>query len=119
MQGTRARIEVRELLKELRNMGKTILISSHILHEVEAMTSTILLINRGQILAEGNISEIRDAIGRKIPYLLVVGEREAEADTVSVRERDGEDRGPRPVDEIIEEFRMLHRSRGRAAHVST
>jgi len=64
-------------------------------------------------------AKIRDAIGRKIPYLLVVGEREAEADTVAVRELDGTDRGSQPVDDVIEEIRMLHRSRGRAANVST
>ena len=38
------------------------LVSSHILHEIEAMTSTILLINNGRILAEGNIHMIRDLI---------------------------------------------------------
>jgi len=64
-------------------------------------------------------AKIRDAIGRKIPYLLVVGEREAEAGTVAVRIRDGEDRGPQPVDDVIEEIRTLHRSRGRAVPVST
>jgi len=42
--------------------GKSILVSSHILHEVEAMTSNILLINNGRILAEGNVHQIRDLI---------------------------------------------------------
>ena len=36
--------------------------SSHILHEIESMTSNILLINNGRILAEGNIHQIRDLI---------------------------------------------------------
>ena len=36
--------------------------SSHILHEIEAMTSNILLINNGRILAEGNVHQIRDLI---------------------------------------------------------
>jgi len=56
--------------------------------------------------------KIRDAIFRKIPYLLVVGEKEAGAGTVSVRPRDGEDRGPQPVDEVLDEIRRLHESRG-------
>jgi ABC-2 type transport system ATP-binding protein len=42
--------------------GRTVLVSSHILHEVEAMTSTVLLINHGRLLAEGNVHEIRELI---------------------------------------------------------
>jgi len=56
--------------------------------------------------------KIREAIGRKIPYLLVVGEKEAAAGAVAVRPRGGKDRGPQPVAEIIEEIRTLHTSRG-------
>jgi threonyl-tRNA synthetase len=56
-------------------------------------------------------AKIRDAIGRKIPYLLVIGEREAQTGTVSVRPRDGEDRGAVAVGDIIEELRTLHRER--------
>ncbi|HET9360197.1 MAG TPA: hypothetical protein VFO58_10615, partial [Vicinamibacterales bacterium] len=42
--------------------GKSVLVSSHILHEVESMTPNILLINNGRILAEGNVHQIRDLI---------------------------------------------------------
>ena len=49
-------------IKEWARAGKSILVSSHILHEVEAMTSNILLINNGRILAEGNVHQIRDLI---------------------------------------------------------
>jgi ABC-2 type transport system ATP-binding protein len=49
-------------IKEWARGGKSILVSSHILHEVEAMTSNILLINNGRILAEGNVHQIRDLI---------------------------------------------------------
>jgi len=59
-----SRHEAMELITQLGEQGKTVLVSSHILHEVEAMTSRILLIHRGQILAEGDIGEIRDAIER-------------------------------------------------------
>ena len=51
-----------DLVKQLGKAGKTVVVSSHILHEVEAMTDMILLINHGQLLAEGNIYEIRRLI---------------------------------------------------------
>jgi ABC-2 type transport system ATP-binding protein len=50
------------LIKDWAKSGKSILVSSHILHEIEAMTSNILLINNGRILAEGNVHQIRDLI---------------------------------------------------------
>ena len=50
------------LIKDWAKAGKSILVSSHILHEIEAMTSNILLINNGRILAEGNVHQIRDLI---------------------------------------------------------
>jgi ABC-2 type transport system ATP-binding protein len=54
----RARIEIRELLKELRRMGKTILISSHILHELAELCTTVGIIEQGQLLFHGTIQEI-------------------------------------------------------------
>ena len=51
-----------DLVKRLGGEGKTVIVSSHILHEVEEMTDTILLINHGRLLAEGNIYEIRRLI---------------------------------------------------------
>ena len=50
------------LIKEWARAGKSVLVSSHILHEVEAMTSNILLVNNGRILAEGNVHQIRELI---------------------------------------------------------
>jgi ABC-2 type transport system ATP-binding protein len=50
------------LIREWGRTGKSAIVSSHILHEVEAMTSNILLINNGRILAEGNVHQIRDLI---------------------------------------------------------
>jgi ABC-2 type transport system ATP-binding protein len=49
-------------IKDWARAGKHIIVSSHILHEIEAMTSNILLINNGRILAEGNVHQIRDLI---------------------------------------------------------
>jgi ABC-2 type transport system ATP-binding protein len=49
-------------VKDWARRGKHIIVSSHILHEIEAMTSTVLLINNGRILAEGNVHRIRELI---------------------------------------------------------
>ena len=49
-------------IKDWARAGKHIIVSSHILHEIEAMTSNILLINNGRIVAEGNVHAIRDLI---------------------------------------------------------
>jgi len=54
----RARIEIKELLKTLRNMGKTILISSHILSELGDMCNKIAIIEHGVLLAAGGCKEI-------------------------------------------------------------
>jgi ABC-2 type transport system ATP-binding protein len=57
-----ARRKTIRLIKEWARAGKSILVSSHILHEIESMTANILLINNGRILAEGNVHQIRDLI---------------------------------------------------------
>ncbi|MFL5806181.1 MAG: ABC transporter ATP-binding protein [Roseiflexaceae bacterium] len=54
----RARIELRELLKELRALGKTIMISSHILTELAEMCTHIAIIERGKLLASGDVQTI-------------------------------------------------------------
>ncbi len=54
----RARVEVKELLKELRRMGKTILISSHILTELADCCTSIGIIERGKLLMHGPIDEV-------------------------------------------------------------
>jgi ABC-2 type transport system ATP-binding protein len=50
------------MIREWARQGKSIIVSSHILHEIESMTANILLINNGRILAEGNVHQIRDLI---------------------------------------------------------
>jgi ABC-2 type transport system ATP-binding protein len=52
------------MIRDWARAGKSILVSSHILHEIESMTSNILLINNGRILAEGNVHQIRDLMDR-------------------------------------------------------
>src|ERR1700754_1184334 len=60
----RARLEVKALLKELRTMGKTILISSHILSELADCCTSIGIIERGQLLLHGPIQEVFRRIQR-------------------------------------------------------
>ena len=50
------------IIKDWAREGRSVLVSSHILHEVEAMTSNVLLINNGRILAEGDVHDIRALI---------------------------------------------------------
>ena len=57
-----ARRKTIRLIKGWGREGKSVIVSSHILHEIEAMTANILLINQGRILAEGNVHQIRDLI---------------------------------------------------------
>lgn len=54
----RARIEMRELLKELKRMGKTIIISSHILHELAELCNVVGIIERGELLFNGSVREV-------------------------------------------------------------
>ena len=50
------------LIRDWARAGKSVIVSSHILHEIESMTGNILLINNGRILAEGDVHAIRDLI---------------------------------------------------------
>ncbi len=61
----RARIEMRELLKELQKMGKTILVSSHILHELSQFCSLIGIVEAGQMVAAGSLNDIYRALSLK------------------------------------------------------
>lgn len=60
----RARVEMRELLRELRDMGKTILLSSHILSELAELCDTVGIIDHGQLIASGSIEEIQKRISQ-------------------------------------------------------
>jgi ABC-2 type transport system ATP-binding protein len=57
-----ARRKTIRMIKDWGRAGRSIIVSSHILHEIESMTANILLINQGRILAEGNVHQIRDLI---------------------------------------------------------
>jgi ABC-2 type transport system ATP-binding protein len=59
-----ARIDLIERIRALAEAGKTIVVSSHVLYEIEALTTEILVVYRGQVLAEGNVFEIRKLIDK-------------------------------------------------------
>jgi ABC-2 type transport system ATP-binding protein len=50
------------MIRDWAKQGRSVIVSSHILHEIESMTTNVLLINNGRILAEGNVHQIRDLI---------------------------------------------------------
>jgi ABC-2 type transport system ATP-binding protein len=55
----RARVELRELIAELHRMGRTIIISSHILSELEGICSHLAVVDHGRILAQGRVEDIQ------------------------------------------------------------
>ena len=103
----RARIEMRELLKELQRLGKTIIISSHILHELAQLCTRIGIIEQGRMMAEGSVDEIfrrlqllrvvhiqvvngSDALTAAIAALPGVASVEPQADRLAIQLREGE-----------------------------
>jgi ABC-2 type transport system ATP-binding protein len=75
----RARIEMRELLKELRRMGKTIIISSHILHELADICNMVAIIERGELIYAGAVRDIMQKVGSGTVVQIAVEDRHAEA----------------------------------------
>ena len=71
----RARVEMKELLKNLHSMGKTIVISSHILSELSEMCTSIGIMNRGQLIMAGRIEDIMQQVtgGRRLHIQAVSG----------------------------------------------
>lgn len=59
------------LIKDYRRQGRTIIVSSHVLPEIEALTRTIILIHQGKVFAQGDIEDIRELIEAH-PHLVSV-----------------------------------------------
>jgi ABC-2 type transport system ATP-binding protein len=74
----RARVDMREILKELRRMGKTIVISSHILPELTELCTMIGIIDHGRMQVTGSVQEVVQHLsaGRRV-RIAVVGDKEA------------------------------------------
>ena len=114
----RARIEIRELLKELQRLGKTILVSSHILSELGEMCNKLGIIERGKLIVAGTVEELM-ARARAHPVISVkiVGDPTTartilESDDVSRREREAAATRTAPVTwkAAADDYRLLARS---------
>ena len=70
----RARVEMKELLMNLNSMGKTIVISSHILSELSEMCNSIGIMNRGNLVAAGRIEEIMQQVGGRNRIIISVSQ---------------------------------------------
>jgi ABC-2 type transport system ATP-binding protein len=66
-----ARTSIMNVIKELGNQGKTVLVSSHILEEIERITEQIVILHNGRLLALGNIYAIRDLLD-KHPHRIMI-----------------------------------------------
>ena len=75
----RARIEIRELLRELKRMGKTIMISSHILSELEEICDHVGIIEHGRLIFSGTLEEIRPRLGIQSKVRVKVANNEDKA----------------------------------------
>ncbi|QDT97438.1 ABC transporter ATP-binding protein [Gimesia aquarii] len=79
----RARIEVRELLVALKEMGKTIIISSHILHELSQLCTSIGIIEAGQFVTQGSLDHIYKRLElSRIIHVQIVGEMNGICQTI-------------------------------------
>jgi ABC-2 type transport system ATP-binding protein len=63
-----------DIIQRLGSEGKSVLVSSHVLHEVESLTPDIVLLNHGRLLAEGNVRQIRDLIDSHPHHIVLVSE---------------------------------------------
>ena len=70
----RARIELRELLRELRRLGKTILLSSHILSDLAEICTHVAIVDRGRLVVDGPLSEVLSRVqGGRTLHIEVLG----------------------------------------------
>jgi len=87
----RARVETREILRELRGMGKTILVSSHILPELAELCTSVGIIDHGRLLRSGRIEEIERSLrATALLRIDVVSDPAAAIDWLGTDERVGD-----------------------------
>jgi ABC-2 type transport system ATP-binding protein len=70
-----ARRDLIDVIRGLAAAGCSVLVSSHVLHEVQALTPQIVLLHRGRLVAEGHVREIRDLIDKHPHRIVLVGDR--------------------------------------------
>lgn len=73
-----SRAVILEQIKKRADQGALVLFSTHVLHEVEALTENVLLIARGQVVAQGRVHEIRDLLDEHPHHIRVVSDRARE-----------------------------------------
>jgi ABC-2 type transport system ATP-binding protein len=78
------RMEMRELLRELRSMGKTIFVSSHVLAELEDICDSLGIIERGKLLFSGTIQELKDSLQIKPHFVVRANPPEATASAMGI-----------------------------------
>jgi ABC-2 type transport system ATP-binding protein len=105
----RARIEIRELLKELRNMGKTILVSSHILHELAEFCTHIGILEAGQMVAQGSLTDIYRQLGLMRTVHLQVADADDDL-AAKLRQIDGVTGVEQQIDRFAIQFREVELS---------
>jgi ABC-2 type transport system ATP-binding protein len=66
-----ARRDLMDIIQKLGSEGKSVLVSSHVLHEVQSLTPNIILLNHGRLVAQGHVRQIRDLID-KYPHHIVI-----------------------------------------------
>ena len=82
----RARIEMMAILQELQRMGKTIIISSHILSELQTLCNRVAIIEKGKLIYSGPVQGVRDQMSAGLIYWVVVkGESAAAVDLLKAR----------------------------------
>ncbi len=69
-----ARRDLSAVIRELGESGHSVVVSSHVLHEVETLTTNIVLVHRGRLVAEGQIQQIRDLIDRHPHRIILVSD---------------------------------------------
>ncbi len=67
-----ARRDLMQVIERLGRQGKSVLVSSHVLHEVQSLTPNIVLLNRGRLVAHGHVREIRDLIDKHPHHIKLV-----------------------------------------------
>jgi ABC-2 type transport system ATP-binding protein len=67
-----ARRELMDVIRRLGAEGKSVLVSSHVLHEVHTLTPNIILLNRGRLVAEGHVRQIRDLIDKHPHHIVLI-----------------------------------------------
>lgn len=67
-----ARRDLMDIIQRLATEGKSVIVSSHVLHEVQSLTPNVVLLNHGRLVAEGQIRQIRDLIDKHPHHIVLI-----------------------------------------------